>query len=97
MNDQGEKLTANTDEARTDIIEDSCEPYWNREFLLKIDSQANATVEHSPLPSGVMLKIRDSASGILRHKNLGQVIIPINCFLLNTEAAFCLPLDPTAR
>jgi len=98
VNDKGEKLTANTAESRTDIVPASSDPEWNKEFILKIDDKINVDFMYSgPLPSGVMLKIRDSASGILKHKHLGQVIIPISCFLMNTEASMCLPLDPTER
>lgn len=98
VNDKGEKLTTNTAESRTDVVAASCDPEWNKEFILKIDDKINVDFMYSgPLPSGVMLKIRDSASGILKHKHLGQVIIPISCFLMNTEASMCLPLDPTER
>lgn len=48
-------------------------------------------------PFGVMIKVRDSAAGVFKHKHLGQVIVPISCFIYQTEATFCLPLESTTR
>jgi hypothetical protein len=44
-----------------------------------------------------MILVRDSSYGLLKHLHIGQVTIPIECFLYQTEAAFILPLESTYR
>jgi hypothetical protein len=53
VNENGVKLTSNTAESRTDVIADSLDPEWNREFLLKIDGKTDIDSSHSgPVPFG---------------------------------------------
>jgi hypothetical protein len=102
VNDKSDRLTVNTVDARTDVSPTSIDPNWNKEFLLRYDGQ-DVSHRHSihtaltDAPTGVMIKIRDAASGFLRHKHIGQVVVPISCFIYQTEATFTLPLDPTYR
>jgi hypothetical protein len=44
-----------------------------------------------------MIKIRDSAAGVFKHRHIGQVIVPISCFIYQTEATFTLPLEATSK
>jgi hypothetical protein len=102
VNEKGDRLTVNTVDARTETAPVNSDPVWNKEFLLRYDGQ---DVSHRPstqtvptdVPTGVMIKVRDAASGFLRHKHIGQVVVPISCFIYHTEATFTLPLDPTYR
>jgi hypothetical protein len=93
-----DKLSLNTIESRTEIIDKSADPVWEKEFILEgglhvpgIDTSGLDGVE------GVMVKVRDASSGILKHHHIGQVVIPIHCFIYQTEAKFTLPLEPTYR
>jgi hypothetical protein len=86
----GDRLTSNHAEVRTEIVK-SLDPEWNKEILLQDSKLGIDEVQ------GVMVLIRDAASGILKHKHLGQVMIPIDCFLAQDEASFCLPLEPSYR
>lgn len=88
VGENGEKLSSNSLETRTDVIK-SQNPVWNREIFIPIDALEGI--------AGVMVKLRDSASGFLKHKHIGQSIIPIACFLYHTEAEFSLPLEATYR
>eukprot|EP01038_Epipyxis_sp_PR26KG_P005386 gene5386-7469_t len=86
----GEKLTSNNIETRTEPIK-SFDPEWNMEILMQDNKAGLDNI------SAVMILIRDAASGLLKHHHIGQVTIPITCFLYNTEAEFCLPLESTYR
>jgi hypothetical protein len=86
----GDRLTSNHAEVRTEIVK-SLDPEWNKEILLQDSKLGIDEVQ------GVMVLVRDAASGILKHKHLGQVMIPIDCFLAQDEASFCLPLEPSYR
>jgi hypothetical protein len=90
MGPNSEKLSANTAEARTEAVK-SFSPEWNKEILLQDPRVSMEEV------TGVMILIRDAASGVLKHHHIGQVTIPISCFLYQTEADFCLPLEPSYR
>eukprot|EP01034_Spumella_vulgaris_P025991 gene25991-32508_t len=90
MGPNSEKLSANNAEARTEAVKSFC-PEWNKEILLQDPRVSMEEV------SGVMILIRDAASGVLKHHHIGQVTIPISCFLYQTEADFCLPLEPSYR
>jgi hypothetical protein len=84
-----EKLTSNHAEIRTEGLK-SFSPEWNKEIILQ-DNKLGIDEVH-----GVMVLIRDGSSGILKHKHIGQILIPIGCFLQD-EASFCLPLEPSYR
>jgi hypothetical protein len=86
----GNRLTSNHAEVRTEPIKDF-EPTWNKEILLQDSKLGIDEVDK------VMVLIRDSASGILKHRHIGQVLIPIDCFLPQDEATFSLPLEPSYR
>ena len=92
-----EKLTTNTLESRTEMVK-SFDPTWDKQVILEGGTQIPG-IDTSGLEgvAGVMVKVRDSASGLLKHHHIGQVVIPINCFLYRTEAKFTLPLEPTYR
>lgn len=40
------------------------------------------------------IKIKDHGTGIISHNNLGQISIPIPCFLPETEALLIVPVEP---
>jgi hypothetical protein len=90
MGPHSEKLSANNAEARTEAVK-SFSPEWNKEILLQDPRVSMEEV------TGVMILVRDAASGVLKHHHIGQVTIPISCFLYQTEADFCLPLEPSYR
>lgn len=93
-----DKLTLNTIESRTEVIERSSDPIWEKEVILEGGLHVPG-IDTSGLEGvvGVMVKVRDSASGFLKHYHIGQVVIPINCFIYQTEAKLTLPLEPTNR
>lgn len=65
--------------------------YIHREILLQGSTYG---IEDA---TAVMIKLRDSSSSLLRHQHIGQVTIPRACFIYQTEADFCLPLEPTEK
>lgn len=83
------RLTTNREEMRTDPIK-GFEPTWNQTIFLQDDKVGINEVE------SVMVLLRDAASGVLKHKHIGQVNIPISCFL-DVAADFCLPIEPSYR
>lgn len=91
VGENGAKLTSNTAESRTFVVDKDNNPVWNREILLQ---DGNGGIEKA---TGVMIKIKDGSAGILHHVHLGQVTIPIGCFIYQTEADFCLPLEATEK
>jgi hypothetical protein len=86
-----ERLTMNQAEVRTEAIK-SYSPSWDHEILLQ-DASASSIDD----VFAVMILLRDSSSGILKHKHIGQVTIPIECFLPEIEANLSLPLEPSYR
>ena len=88
---KGEKLSSNNAQFRTNVVGQTCDPDFNREMLLQGDNLGIEAVE------AVVIKIRDSASGIIKDHHIGQVTIPIACFIYQQEAEFCLPLEPPDR
>jgi hypothetical protein len=90
VGENGTRLTSNHTDVRTEPVK-SFNPEWNKEILLQ-DSKLGIEDVQS-----VMILLRDASSGILKHKHIGQVLIPIDCFLPQDEASFCLPLEPSYR
>lgn len=86
-----ERLTMNQAEVRTEAIK-SFTPSWDHEILLQ-DASASSIDD----VCAVMILLRDSSSGILKHKHIGQITIPIECFLPDIEANLSLPLEPSYR
>ncbi len=91
VGENGAKLTSNIAESRTFVVDKDNNPVWNREILLQDNNEG---IEKA---TGVMIKIKDGSAGILHHVHLGQVTIPIGCFIYQTEADFCLPLESTEK
>ena len=91
VGENGAKLTSNIAESRTFVVDKDSNPVWNREILLQDNDEG---IEKA---TGVMIKIKDGSAGILHHVHLGQVTIPIGCFIYQTEAEFCLPLESTEK
>ncbi|CAM6002399.1 unnamed protein product [Sphagnum balticum] len=89
----GKPLTVGGPEARSDTAPPGVSPQWQREFLLRLGDSLSAV----SAPHAVSVTLRDAASGVLRPRPLGQAIVPIDCFLLRTEADLCLPLEPTVK
>ena len=86
----GEKRSVNNADSRTEAIK-SYDPAWNKEVLLQNEKQGVDDI------TAVMVLFRDAAMGMLKHHHIGRVTIPFSCFLDNTQADFCLPLEPTYR
>jgi hypothetical protein len=86
----GEKRSVNNADSRTEAVK-SFDPEWNKEVLLQNEKQGVDDI------AAVMVLLRDSAMGFIKHHHIGQVTIPFSCFLDNTQASFCLPLVPTYR
>lgn len=86
----GEKRSINSVDSRTEAIK-SFDPEWNKEVLLQNEKQGVDDIV------AVMVLFRDSSLGMLKHHHIGRVNIPFSCFLDNTQADFCLPLEPTYR
>jgi hypothetical protein len=86
----GEKRSVNSVDSRTEAVK-SYDPVWNKEVLLQNEKQGVDNI------TAVMVLFRDSAVGMLKHHHIGRVNIPFSCFLDNTQADFCLPLEPTYR
>lgn len=89
INSKGEKISTNNPESRTDQVK-SKNPNFNKEFLLQ-DNNNNITDI-----SSILVIIRDSSSGIMKHKHLGQVMINIENFI-DSEVNLTLPIEPTYR
>jgi hypothetical protein len=87
---KGEKRSVNSVDSRTEAIK-SFDPQWNKEVLLQNERQGVDDI------TSVMILFRDSAMGYVKHHHIGRVMIPFSCFLDNTQADFCLPLEPTYR
>jgi hypothetical protein len=85
----GQRLTSNVAEMRTEPVK-NLEPEWNHEIIIHDERLAKEEVEF------VMVLLRDQSSGLLKHKHVGQVMIPLSCFL-DTPAEFCLPIEPSYR
>jgi hypothetical protein len=75
-----------TNELKTQVIPYNSEPQWERRFEIPADLCNEA--------AGFVIKAFDSAAGVLRHRPIGNVFVPIGCFVTNTEANFRLPVDP---
>ena len=87
--------SSNNADSRTEALK-GFSPKWNKEIVLAYDGTQGDLVGLNAV-SSVMVLLRDAASGILKHSHIGQVIIPIACFLSDTEADLCLPLEPSHR
>lgn len=86
----GNRLSANKAQMRS-IACKSNDPSWNKEFLLELSQQECQHTDH------VMILLRDANSGILKHRHVGQVLIPLSCFLPELDANLCLPIEPSFR
>lgn len=85
----GQRFSSNVADMRTEAVK-GLEPEWNHEIFIRDERLAREEVEF------VMVLLRDSSSGLLKHKHIGQVMIPLSCFL-DTPATFCLPIEPSYR
>jgi hypothetical protein len=85
----GQRLTSNVAEMRTEPVK-SLDPEWKHEIIIHDERLAKQEVEF------VMVLLRDQSSGLLKHRHVGQVMIPLSCFL-DTPAEFCLPIEPSYR
>ena len=90
VDSKGEKRSVNSADSRTEAIK-SFDPEWNKEVLLQNEHTGVDDI------TAVMVLLRDSSVGMLKHHHIGRVNIPISCFLDNTQADFCLPLEATYR
>ncbi len=90
VDSNGEKRSVNSADSRTEAIK-SFDPEWNKEVLLQNEHTGVDDI------TAVMVLLRDSSVGMLKHHHIGRVNIPISCFLDNTQADFCLPLEATYR
>jgi len=98
LNDKGEKLTVNSVERRTHVVNKSNDPEWNTEILLQEEG-----CQGIGDATAVYIKIRDTGNSMLggkfgkSHVHLGGVSIPIGCFLDKVEANLTLPLENSYR
>ena len=76
-------------EAKTEVVKGN-NPTWDKDIVLD-------GVVGLDNVSGVMITVKDSGGGLLKPLHLGQVVVPIGCFIEGHEARLCLPLEPTAR
>jgi len=92
LDDKGQRIGM-SGESKTDVIKTNVSPTWDKEFLLQGNEEGVDGV------SGVMLTVKDSGRlfGGVKSTPLGQVFIPIGCFIQGIEARLCLPLEPTPR
>ena len=87
LDGEGNKMTKNSVEHRTAAVNQTLDPVWDREmFFLK-----------DPSAACVHVKVRTHRSYFSKEEHIGQVSIPIDCFVEGVEAHLCLPLEPTYR
>lgn len=79
-------------EVKTEVVKGN-NPTWNKDLTIEMPS----TDGSSDTVAGVMVMVKDAGGGLLKPLHLGQVVVPIGCFIENHEAQLCLPLEPTAR
>ena len=89
---EGRKLSAKKiADAQTEVQRQTCDPEWNEEFVLYGQKGLEGA-------TAVRVKLKDRSSGkMLGDKNLGQVDIPVACFVEKIEAKLVLPVDPAGR
>lgn len=80
-------------EAKTDVVKGNNNPVWNKVILIEMPTQDGA----GDTVSGVVITVKDAGGGLLKPLHLGQVTVPIGCFIEGYEAQLCLPLEPTPR
>ena len=90
MGFNGQKLTSSTPDCKTEAVK-SFDPVWEKELLMQDSHIGIDEVKE------VMIVFKDASSGLLKHLHIGQITIPINCFLYKMEAKFCLPIESTYR
>lgn len=93
-----QKLSHKVLEHRTEVISNDCNPQWNKELILQGVEALDGLDSHGLEDvASVLVIVRDASQGILKHHAIAQVTIPINCFVYQTEARFCLPLESTNK
>ena len=87
LDSEGNKMTKNSVEHRTAAVAQTLDPVWDREMFFA----------HDPSAVCVHVKVRHHRSYFAKEEHIGQVSIPIDCFVEGVEAHLCLPLEPTYR
>jgi hypothetical protein len=83
-------LTAKTKETKTTAKVGTRDPVWEEEFILNGPNGLEGA-------SALRVKIKDLGTGyFMSDKNLGQVTIPVGCFVPETEALLVLPIEPAS-
>ena len=84
--------TGSVIEFKTQVIKGN-NPTWDKDIYIEMPSGDGTT----DTVAGVLITVKDAGGGLLKPLHLGQVVVPIGCFIEGHEAQLCLPLEPTAR
>ncbi len=104
VNAQGEKIngkgnvvsrmfsTFEEGEWKTDVIKSKTNPMWDTKLVLQCDGEIGIDAVAS-----VRIVIKDVSSRFKQRKHIGQVTIPIGCFMRDAPVPLMLPLEPTYK
>ena len=87
LDGEANKMTRNSIEHRTLAAPQTLSPVWDKEMFFLAD----------PMAAYVHVKVRNHKSYFSKEEHIGQVSIPVDCFVEGVEAHLCLPLEPTYR
>jgi hypothetical protein len=92
IGEDGSRLSSKNIDAQTKISYNGCNPVWNEDFILTGPNGIEGV-------TAVRVKLKDKGTGkfMSGDLNLGQVDVPITCFVDRTVASLTLPVDPSGR
>jgi len=79
-------------EWKTDTIKNKTNPMWDTKLVLQGEHEVGIDSVQS-----VVIIVKEVSSRFSRPKHLGQVTIPIGCFLTGTSVPLTLPLEMTTK
>ena len=77
---------------KTDTIKNKTNPMWDTKLILQGEHEIGIDSVAS-----VVIVVKEVSSRFSRRKHLGQVTIPIRCFLTGTSVPLTLPLEKTYK
>lgn len=80
-------------EWKTDVVEGSHNPQWDTRIMMQEDDEVGV----SSNVSHVLIIFKDVQSKLRRPVHIGQVVVPMGCFLDGQAIPLTLPLEPAAK